>query len=83
MLAALMEELIEAAIAPGLPELRGIIVFGSNGSWLVAAPAAEGESMPAMPLFAAAIAAPLVVAPAGCTPPVTGGVVGVVGVVRV
>jgi hypothetical protein len=36
-------ELIEAAAAPLLAKPRGNIVLGSNGSWLVAAPAAEGE----------------------------------------
>jgi len=44
-----------AAIAPALPEARGIIVFGSKGSWFVAAPAVEGESVPARSLAAAVV----------------------------
>jgi hypothetical protein len=32
MAAGLMEELIEAAVAPALPKPRGIKVLGSNGS---------------------------------------------------
>jgi hypothetical protein len=50
----LSEFLIEAAIAAALAELIGIMVVGSKGNWVVAAPAAEGESMLAIPLFAAA-----------------------------
>ena len=49
IVAAFIEELIEAATAAELPDARGIMVFGSKGSWLVAAPAAEGESAPAIP----------------------------------
>jgi hypothetical protein len=32
IVAALIEELREDATAPALPELRGIIVLGSNGN---------------------------------------------------
>ena len=45
-------ELMDAAAALALPKFRGIIVFGSKGSWLVAAPAAEGERLFAIPLIA-------------------------------
>jgi len=45
MVTGLRYELIEAATAPLLAKPRGIIVLGSNGSWLVAALAAEGESL--------------------------------------
>jgi len=80
MVAALRDELIEAAIAPELAVLRGIIVLGSKGNWLVAAPAAEGDSALATPPLADESADPLGVAPAGCTalgaavPEVDGGV---------
>jgi len=43
--AALIDELNEAASAAELPEPRGIIVLGSKGSCLLAALAAEGESV--------------------------------------
>jgi len=64
------EELIEAATAPELLELRGIIVFGSNGSWVLAAPAVEGESVLTIPppVVDSALA-PLVVCPTCCTNP--------------
>jgi hypothetical protein len=44
--------LMDADAALALPKFQGIIVFGSKGSWLVAAPAVEGESVLAIPLFA-------------------------------
>jgi hypothetical protein len=69
MVAALRDELNEAATALLLPAVTGIIVLGSNGSWLVAAPAVDGDSALAMPLFAAATAAALAVAPAACVAP--------------
>jgi hypothetical protein len=55
-------ELIEAATAPLLAKPRGIIVLGSNGSWLVAAPAAEGLSVLVALLAAEASAACVVAA---------------------
>ncbi len=61
--AGLMEELIEAPSAPALAEFRGIIVLGSNGSWLATAPATEGESVLATPPLAEESAASLAVAP--------------------
>ena len=79
MVAALRDVLNEAATALVLPEVRGIIVFGSNGNWLVAAPATEGDSALAMPPFADESAAALGVAPAACATP-EAVVVGVVSV---
>ena len=57
MVTGFRDELIEAATAPLLAKPRGIIVLGSNGSWLVAAPAAEGESiLVALPMAEASAA---------------------------
>ena len=66
MVTGFRDELIEAATAPLLAKPRGIIVLGSNGSWLVAAPAAEGESMLVAPPIAEASAAFAAVPPAAC-----------------
>ena len=65
MFAALMDELIVAAMAPELAKPAGIIVLGSNGSWVVAAPAAEGESMAVAPPLAEATLLAAALAP--CT----------------
>jgi hypothetical protein len=70
-------ELMDAAAALALPKLRGIIVFGSKGSWLVAAPAAEGEREFAIPLIAEVRAALLgLIAACACEEvvPLAGGV---------
>jgi hypothetical protein len=69
MVAALRDELIEEATAPELTELRGIIVLGSNGNWVVAAAADEGESMLARPPLVVPSALLLAVPPAGCDTP--------------
>ena len=66
MFTALMDELIVAAMAPELAKPAGIIVLGSNGSWVVAAAAAEGESMAVAPPLAEAT---LLAVPAPCTAP--------------
>jgi hypothetical protein len=66
MFTGFRDELIEAATAAVFPVLRGIIVLGSNGSWLVAAPAAEGESILVAPPTAEASAALAAVPPAAC-----------------
>jgi hypothetical protein len=52
MVDVLRAELMDAAAALALPKPRGIIVFGSKGSWLVAAPAVEGERLLAIPPIA-------------------------------
>ena len=72
MFAALMDELIEEATAPVLPKPRGIIVFGSKGSWLRAAPAVEGESEFAIPPLAKLPAISLAAAPFPCAAPGVG-----------
>ena len=80
MFRALMDELMLAETAPELVAPMGIIVLGSKGNWLVAAPAAEGDSALATPPLADESADPLGVAPAACTalgaavPEVDGGV---------
>jgi hypothetical protein len=66
MVAGLTEEWIEAAIAPVLAKPRGIIVLGSKGSWLVAAPAADGESTLLAPPLTELSAALLAIARAAC-----------------
>jgi len=67
MVTGFTDELIEAATAPLLAKPRGIIVLGSNGScWLVAAPAAEGESILVALPMAEASAALAAVPPAAC-----------------
>jgi hypothetical protein len=66
MVTGFRDELIEAATAPLLAKPRGIIVLGSNGSWLVAAPAAEGESILVALPMAEASAALAAVPPAVC-----------------
>jgi hypothetical protein len=76
MVAALRDELIEAATAPELAVPRGIIVLGSKGNWLADAPAAEGDKAPATPPFADESADALGMAPAAC--PALAGVVPVV-----
>ena len=76
MVTGFRDELIEAATAPLLAKPRGIIVLGSNGSWLVAAPAAEGESILVALPMAEASAALAAVPPTAC------GVVVVVPVVE-
>ena len=68
-MAAFRDELIVAAKAPELLELRGIMVLGSNGSWLAAAPAVEGERALTAPPIADDSAVLLAVA-AGCAAPV-------------
>ena len=78
--AGLTEELMAAPIAPAMPEFRGIIVLGSNGSWLATAPATDGERVLAMPPFAEESAASLAVPPAGGTDPVVPVAVGPVSV---
>jgi len=70
MVAAFRDELIVAANALELLEPRGIMVLGSNGSWLVAAPAVEGERAPATPPMAIDDAVVLAVSAAGFTCPV-------------
>ena len=70
IVAALRDELIEADTAPELAVPRGIMVFGSKGNWLVAAPATEGDSALATPPLADESAVvPLGVCPAACTSP--------------
>ena len=79
--AGLIAELMEApSAALELLEFRGIMVLGSKGNWLTAAPATEGERVLAMPPFAEENAASLAVPPAGGTDPVVPVPVGPVSV---